>query len=61
MMHRKNKNLHVVDSQVDPTDLIVEQILDELKNEDGIQTDVEEEIRQHKKKTRRKTTILILI
>lgn len=60
MMHRKNKNLHVVDSQVDPTDLIVEQILDELKNEDGIQTDVEEEIRQHKRQTRRKILLCIL-
>ena len=57
MIHRKNKNLQVVKESEDPTDKIIEQIMDELRNEDGNTPNFEEEIRQHRIKQRRRVLI----
>ena len=60
MIHRKNKNLQAVNEPEDPTDKIIEQIMNELKSEDGETRDFEEEIRQHKIKQRRRVIICII-
>lgn len=39
MIRRKDRNLHVVREQEDPTDRIVREILDELNSEDDLQRD----------------------
>ena len=36
MKRRKNSNLHVVREAEDPTDKIIEEIMDELNSEDGV-------------------------
>ena len=36
MKRRKNSNLHVVREPEDPTDKIIEEIMDELNSEDGV-------------------------
>lgn len=51
MIHRRNKNLRVVrepENPADPTDKIIEQIMDELNSEDGSMNDMEEQIKKHK-------------
>ena len=50
MKRRKDRNLHVVREQEDPTDRIVREILEELNSEDGQYQD--EEGRGRKKRTR---------
>lgn len=41
MIRRKDRNLHVVREQEDPTDRIVREILDELNSEDDLQRDTD--------------------
>ncbi|MFR6117770.1 MAG: DUF5711 family protein [[Clostridium] scindens] len=51
MIHRRNKNLRVVrepENPADPTDKIIEQIMDELNSEDGSMNDMDEQIKKHK-------------
>ena len=36
MERRKNRNLHVVREPEDPTDKIIDEIMDELNSEDGM-------------------------
>ena len=58
MLHRKNRNLHVVREPEDPTDEIIDRIMDELNSEDGRLPDMEEEIRKRKIKFRRKVILI---
>ena len=58
MLHRKNRNLHVVREPEDPTDEIIDRIMDELNREDGRLPDMEEEIRKRKIKFRRKVILM---
>ena len=48
MKRRKNSNLHVVREPEDPTDKIIEEIMDELNSEDrrGKREECESEIRK---------------
>ena len=46
MKRRKNSNLHVVREPEDPTDKIIEEIMDELNSEDGVtEKEIQEESR----------------
>ncbi|MBS6280873.1 MAG: hypothetical protein KH449_08810 [Lachnospiraceae bacterium] len=58
MLHRKNRNFHVVREPEDPTDEIIDRIMDELNSEDGRLPDMEEEIRKRKIKFRRKVILI---
>ena len=49
MIQRRNKNLHVVREQEDPTDEIVKDIMQELNNKNTPQEELNEQIKQHKK------------
>lgn len=60
MIHRRNKNLHVVRDQEDATDKIIEDIVSELNGENNSVKDMEQQIQQHKKKFRRKIVAGIL-
>ena len=45
MERRKNSNLHVVREPEDPTDKIIDEIMDELNSEDGMpEKEVREEL-----------------
>ena len=57
MIHRKNRDLHVVKEPQDPMDKIIEKIMEELNSEDGLTEDMEERIQQHKKKFRRRVVL----
>lgn len=58
MIHRKNKNLHVVEDPKDQTDQIVDEIIRELNSEDGKAREMEEQIRKHKAKRRRRILLI---
>lgn len=60
MIHWKwrRKNLQVVQEAEDPTDQIVERILDELKNEDDPEQQLKEQIRLYKKRFRMKAALI---
>lgn len=60
MLHKKNKNLHVVDENADPTDKIIDKIITELNSEDSLLADIEEQVKAHKKKFRHRTIIIVL-
>ena len=52
MERRKNSNLHVVREPEDPTDKIIDEIMDELNSEDGMpEKEVREELMKEKKGT----------
>ena len=53
MERRKNRNLHVVREPEDPTDKIIDEIMDELNSEDGMP---EKEVREELMKRKRKKT-----
>ena len=57
MLRWKNKNLRVVEEPGDKTERLIEKILDELKKEDGSESDMEEQIKQHKKKIWHRTIV----
>ena len=46
MERRKNSNLHVVREPEDPTDKIIDEIMDELNSEDGMP---EKEVREEQR------------
>ena len=51
MKRRKNSNLHVVREPEDPTDKIIEEIMDELNSEDGVtEKEIQEELARRKRK-----------
>ena len=51
MERRKNSNLYVVREPEDPTDKIIDEIMDELNSEDGMpEKEVREELMKRKKK-----------
>lgn len=53
MKRRKNSNLHVVREPEDPTDKIIEEIMDELNSEDGVtEKEIQEELARRKRKTK---------
>lgn len=54
MKRQRDRNLHVVREQEDPTDRIVREILDELNSEDDFQNEMEESGRRHKRFIRRR-------
>ena len=54
MKRRKNSNLHVVREPEDPTDKIIEEIMDELNSEDGVtEKEIQEELARRKEKTKK--------
>lgn len=55
MKRRKNSNLHVVREPEDPTDKIIEEIMDELNSEDGVtEKEIQEELARGKRKKQKK-------
>lgn len=55
MKRRKNSNLHVVREPEDPTDKIIEEIMDELNSEDGVtEKEIQEELARRKRKKQKK-------
>lgn len=57
MTHRKNRNLHIVRSPEEQTDKLIDRIMTELNSEDSELEEIEEQVRQHRKKVRRRTVI----
>lgn len=60
MLHRRNKDLHVVRDPEDQADKLVEEIISELNKEDRQIEEIEEQVREHRKSVRRKTIIGIV-
>ena len=55
MKRRKNSNLHVVREPEDPTDKIIEEIMDELNSEDGVtEKEIQEELARRKRTKQKK-------
>lgn len=61
MKHKKKTDFHVVQNTEDVTDLVIDKVLAELREEDGIQEDIEEQVRQHKKNRRIRITAISTI
>ncbi len=58
MKHKKKTDFHVVQNTEDVTELVIDKVLAELREEDGIQEDIEEQVRQHKKNRRIRITAI---
>lgn len=54
----RKKNLRVVQEEEDPSDHIVERILEELKSEDNPEQELEEQIRSYKKRFRIRVAVI---
>ncbi|WP_288175148.1 DUF5711 family protein [Sporofaciens musculi] len=61
MKRQRDRNLHVVREQEDPTDRIVREILDELNNEDDFQSELEDSGRRHRRFLRRRWIVGIIV
>ena len=62
MKRRKNSNLHVEREPEDPTDKIIEEIMDELNSEDGVtEKEIQEELARRKRKKQKKIGIVIAV
>ena len=62
MKRKKNSNLRVVREPEDPTDKIIDEIMDELNSEDGMtEKEVREELARRKRKKQKKIAIGIAI
>lgn len=57
MKRQRDRNLHIVREQEDPTDKLVREILDELNSEDDFQNEMEESGRRHKRFIRRRWVV----
>lgn len=55
MKLKKKTDLHVVEDTRDDTDEVIDRVMAELREEDGIQEEIDEQIRQYKKSRRRHT------
>lgn len=62
MKRRKNSNLHVVREPEDPTDKIIEEIMDELNSEDGVtEKEIQEELARRKRKNKKIGIVIAVI
>lgn len=62
MKRRKNSNLRVVREPEDPTDKIIDEIMEELNSEDGLtKKEIRAELDRRKKKKQKKITIVAVI
>ena len=62
MERRKNRDLHVVREPEDPTDKIIDEIMDELNSEEGkTKKEIQEETDRRKRKRQKKVAIGIVI
>lgn len=61
MIQQKNKNLHIVRDSEELTDQLVEDIVKELNSEDGVSSDVEEQIKKHKASRRRRIMLVTAV
>ncbi len=61
MVRRRDRNLHVVREQEDPTDRIVREILDELNSEDDFQNEMGEPGRRRRKSGKVAVIIFLLL
>lgn len=62
MKRRKNSNLRVVREPEDPTDKIIDEIMEELNSEDGLtEKEIRAELDRRKKKKQKKITIVAVI
>ena len=61
MIRRRDRNLHVVREQEDPTDRIVREILDELNSEDDFQNEMGEPGRRRKRSVKGKVTAVMIV
>lgn len=61
MRHKKKADIQVVRNTEDVTDAVINKVLEELRQEDGIGADIEEEIIQQKKSRRTRITVVSVI
>lgn len=59
MLHWRNKKFHIVGEDADPTEQIIDKIITELNVEDGSLEDIDQQVKEHKKKMQRRTIILV--
>ena len=58
MKRKKKTDLQVVQDTKDVTDALIDRVLAELREEDGIQEEIEEQVRQHKRSRRIRITVI---
>ena len=58
MKRKKKTDLYVVQDTKDVTDALIDRVLAELREEDGILEDIEDQVRQHKKSRRIRITVI---
>lgn len=61
MKRKKRTDLHVVQNTEDVTDAVIDKVLAELREEDGLQEEIDEQVRQHKKSRRVRTIVLSIL
>ena len=58
MRRKKNTDLYAVQDTKDVTEAVIDRVLAELREEDGIQENIEEQVRQHKRSRRIRVTVI---
>ena len=63
MRRKKKPDIHIVESHEDETDALIDEVLKELREEDGVQEEIDEQVRKHRKsqKTERIIAAVLII
>ena len=54
MRRKKKSDIHIVENHEDETDALIDEVLKELREEDGVQEEIDEQVRKHRKKSKDK-------
>ena len=54
MRRKKKPDIHIVESHEDETDALIDEVLKELREEDGVQEEIDEQVRKHRKSQRQR-------
>ena len=48
MRRKKKSDIHIVENYEDETDALIDKVLKELREVDGVQEEIDEQVRKHK-------------
>lgn len=61
MRRKKKPDIHIVEKPEDDTDALIDEVLKELREEDGVQEDIDEQVRKHRKSQKIKRIVAAVL
>lgn len=61
MRRKKKSDIHIVENHEDETDALIDEVLKELREEDGVQEEIDEQVRKHRKSQKTKRIIAAVL